>query len=1061
MPDSFASGFAKALPYFCLLVALLFSGSSLALNAQKPVNGPPTGQCMRTVGYWGQNSVGLRLPRDQWEKELDQYCKRSSSNGPEGGNWDIISVSFLHIFYNGNPPLPGLNFAYHCEAAPYAGYPYLLQCPRIGQSIRNCQQAGKIVLLSMGGAVSQGKFENDQQAREYAELLWNMFLGGPNPEGLPKPFGDGISFDGIDLNIEGGGPVGYGSFVKRLRELYATDPNKVYYIGGAPQCPFPDAYLGPSTSNSVYSGPYALDEWLDFIFIQFYNNYCGIQTFGTSSFNFDTWNQWAQQSKTLLFLGVPGESWSGGGYQPASTVQQILQDTYQKYSPINGGWFAGMMVWDIGSAEANIGPNSISFAEQLSSFLKSLSKQDGVSCSGPGPTTSSTASITSTQSSSTATSVTSSTSPVTTASSTTSISSSSTTSSSPTPTSVGCDYKGPESTGPGGIFYKLPDQTQQIVYGMTSTSHLNPAIFANKSNMNAAIDAIMGSASYDDPSLWKPESNQQDQCSILATREFYANNPTQLFVGKPAVGSKVRISNTDINIRLLDKWFAMMLGYSLDQYGTEPHALMALAAKESFATAVQAGNVQDEQREFLAKDPSVGYLLTNGEHYGLGTDGNRDGPFQVEKFSMATSVSIFPGRFKLNPSSTQPSFVLDVTIAQSGEALDKLHSYWVENIYRAVVLTSLDFHWRYNGLLLVPGMGMRVPWDRRYQTWISSPSSSNYASVEQLEFGASMYAYNRGIYGALKSKLCSCQPNMDPITECGLDGFGGHGGQIRSACSLLNQASEIYDFPITFADVEKFLSIMETTFPYSSDGARGLYAKIDWTEIKSLATTAFQQISDNRSQRGGVQKSQSSEPEISFRFDWRLMLAVIRSQLPARESLVGPTWKGMVDYSFGIVVASDPEPNFNSGSSAFDGFSGYISVAGNNTGYVPSSTTTTTTTTTASSTSSSVSSTAATSTSTTKTSSSVTSASTSSTMTSSSTSSLSSSTSSTSTTTASPTIIPGCFCPAENGFVRTRAPGYATKNCESGKFGVIMRTCSNLPDGSCEWGQERDYCTLG
>jgi hypothetical protein len=78
--------------------------------------------CYRTVGYWGQNTlyVGTKANEDS----LANYCSQ--------GNFDIIVVGFVHIHSDGNPPLPGLNFAYHCEEAPIEGYPYLLQCPEIG-----------------------------------------------------------------------------------------------------------------------------------------------------------------------------------------------------------------------------------------------------------------------------------------------------------------------------------------------------------------------------------------------------------------------------------------------------------------------------------------------------------------------------------------------------------------------------------------------------------------------------------------------------------------------------------------------------------------------------------------------------------------------------------------------------------------------------------------------------------------------------------------------------------------------------------------------------------------
>ena len=49
----------------------------------------------------------------------------------------------------------------------------------------------------------------------------------------------------VDLDIEGGASAGYAAFVQQLRVHYAEDKSKKYYVTAAPQCPFPDAYLGP------------------------------------------------------------------------------------------------------------------------------------------------------------------------------------------------------------------------------------------------------------------------------------------------------------------------------------------------------------------------------------------------------------------------------------------------------------------------------------------------------------------------------------------------------------------------------------------------------------------------------------------------------------------------------------------------------------------------------------------------------------------------------------------------------------------------------------------------
>ena len=65
-----------------------------------------------------------------------------------------------------------------------------------------------------------------------------MFLGGTSDT---RPFGSAV-LDGIDLDIEGGGTTYFASFVNRIREL-SQGASKQYYVTGAPQCPYPDAYM--------------------------------------------------------------------------------------------------------------------------------------------------------------------------------------------------------------------------------------------------------------------------------------------------------------------------------------------------------------------------------------------------------------------------------------------------------------------------------------------------------------------------------------------------------------------------------------------------------------------------------------------------------------------------------------------------------------------------------------------------------------------------------------------------------------------------------------------------
>jgi chitinase len=58
--------------------------------------------------------------------------------------------------------------------------------------------------------------------------------------------------DGIDLDIEGGRSAHYGVFIKEMRRIMDGDQSKVYLLTGAPQCPYPDHFLGPGGQSGMY-----------------------------------------------------------------------------------------------------------------------------------------------------------------------------------------------------------------------------------------------------------------------------------------------------------------------------------------------------------------------------------------------------------------------------------------------------------------------------------------------------------------------------------------------------------------------------------------------------------------------------------------------------------------------------------------------------------------------------------------------------------------------------------------------------------------------------------------
>lgn len=284
--------------------------------------------------YWGQNSYGASHHNQEtaWQQRLAHYCKDSVI--------DVLPIAFLTSFY-GEGDLPFINLGNICNSgnnAKFAGTE-LLDCSFLASDIKKCQAAGKIVTLSIGGANSGNVgFQNDTQATQYAQVIWDIFLGGMSST---RPFGTAV-LDGIDMDIEGGSQTGYAAFLKELRKLMDAS-EKQFYLTAAPQCVFPDANLG-DTLNAV---------GFDVVFVQFYNNWCGLQNYNNpDAWNFGTWDNWAKtvspNRDVKIYIGAPASSSAGNGYVNASILSTIIQETMTQYSS-----FGGVMLWDASQAYAN------------------------------------------------------------------------------------------------------------------------------------------------------------------------------------------------------------------------------------------------------------------------------------------------------------------------------------------------------------------------------------------------------------------------------------------------------------------------------------------------------------------------------------------------------------------------------------------------------------------------------------------------------------------------------------------------------------------------------------
>ncbi|KAJ3555746.1 hypothetical protein NM688_g2403 [Phlebia brevispora] len=265
------------------------------------------------AAYWGQNSYGNSGGTGQQQQSVGYYCQDDSV--------DVFPVAFVNNFFStgGLPELDLENF--------------------LQSDIETCQSAGKILTISLGGGGANPSFSSTSQAQQFADTLWNVFLGGSSST---RPFGDAV-LDGVDLDIEGGNTEYFAAFVTQLRSHF-DGASKPYYITGAPQCPFPDAYLG-SVINAV---------GFDALYVQFYNNDCAVSNYNIpGDWDFATWDNWAKTQSpnpdVKIYMGLAAAPAAADwGYVDPGTLTPIIQSTQSTYSS-----FGGVMFWDESQAYVN------------------------------------------------------------------------------------------------------------------------------------------------------------------------------------------------------------------------------------------------------------------------------------------------------------------------------------------------------------------------------------------------------------------------------------------------------------------------------------------------------------------------------------------------------------------------------------------------------------------------------------------------------------------------------------------------------------------------------------
>ncbi|GLT59010.1 hypothetical protein SLA2020_318590 [Shorea laevis] len=248
--------------------------------------------------YWGQNGN---------EGSLADACAT--------GNYGIVNIAFLSTFGNGQTP--SINLAGHCD-------PTTNGCTGFSNDIKACQNQGIKVMLSIGGGAGSYSLSSADDARNVATYLWNNFLGGQSDS---RPLGDAV-LDGIDFDIEGGTTEHWDELAKALSEF---SQQKKVYLTAAPQCPFPDAWLGGALNTGLF----------DYVWVQFYNN--GQCEYSGNADNLKSyWNdKWTTIQAGQIFLGLPAApEAAGSGYIPSDVLNNDVLPSIKGSSK-----YGGVMLW--------------------------------------------------------------------------------------------------------------------------------------------------------------------------------------------------------------------------------------------------------------------------------------------------------------------------------------------------------------------------------------------------------------------------------------------------------------------------------------------------------------------------------------------------------------------------------------------------------------------------------------------------------------------------------------------------------------------------------------------
>lgn len=300
---------------------------------------------LQNVIYWGQNGGNIIE-----NNNLAEYCASASGI-------NIIVLAFLYSLSQDTGIISG-SFGQSC-AITSSGYS--LGCNNIALAIKTCQAAGIKIIISLGGWASSIILKSQSQAESIGQYLWDTY-GNSNVKTVPRPFGN-THVDGFDFDIEHpDGAQYYQYLIAKLRNNFAEDPSHKYYITGAPQCSLPEPNMGEIIKHSEF----------DYLWIQFYNNYCALGIDKGVHSNYNEWTRFLSTTPSKnasLFFGLPASSIASTGsstgskyYMAPELVAQYINS--RKSAPS----FGGVMIWSAGFSDANIN-NNCTYAQNIHHIL--------------------------------------------------------------------------------------------------------------------------------------------------------------------------------------------------------------------------------------------------------------------------------------------------------------------------------------------------------------------------------------------------------------------------------------------------------------------------------------------------------------------------------------------------------------------------------------------------------------------------------------------------------------------------------------------------------------------